>query len=118
MLRIKFLSCVALMMLASLAHGQQCSTQVPVNAFDSHTRAFLFGLTPADFEATLGRSKLTVTGIKPIFRNRVLVLLDAGNRPERKSLQDVMQLVDQAPSGMPVAVGIFAQHAVFTRLYL
>jgi hypothetical protein len=114
MLRINFLSCVAVAMLASLAHGQQCSTQVPVNAFDSHTRAFLFGLTSADFQATVGHSKLTISGVKPIFRNRVLVLLDAGNHPDRKSLEDVAQLLDQAPSGMPVAVGVFAQRAVFT----
>lgn len=118
MLRLKFSFAVALIMLATLAHGQQCSTQVPVNAFDSHTRAFLFGLTPADFEATLGRSKLTITNIKPIFRNRVLVLLDAGNRPGRKALEDAAQLLDQAPAGMPVAVGVFAQQAVFTRNFI
>lgn len=118
MLRLKFFSCLALIMLASLAHGQQCSTQVPVNAFDSQTRAFLFGLTSADFEATLGHSKLTITGIKPIFRNRVLVLLDAGNRPGRKALEDAAQLLDQAPVGMPVAVGVFAQEAVFTRDFI
>lgn len=118
MLRINFLAFVALMMLASLADGQQCSTQVPVNAFDSHTRAFVFGLTPADFEATLGHSRLIITGVKPIFRNRVLVLLDVGNHPDRKSLEDVAQLVDQAPPGMPVAVGIFAQHAVFTHGFI
>lgn len=105
-------------MVASLAHGQQCSTQVPVNAFDSHTRAFLFGLTPADFDARLGHSKLTVTGVKPIFRNRVLVLLDAGNRPQQKSLQEIVQLVTQAPPEMPVAVGIFAHYAVFTRGFI
>jgi hypothetical protein len=118
MLRINFYSCVAVVMLASVAQGQQCSTQVPVNAFDSHTRAFLFGLTPADFEATAGHSKLTITGLKPIFRNRVLVLLDAGNHPDHKSLEDAAQLLDEAPSGMPVAVGIFAQRAAFTRDFI
>lgn len=118
MLRTNFIFCVALIMLASLANAQQCSTQLPVNAFDSHTRAFLFGLTPADFEATLGRSKLAITGVKPIFRNRVLVLLDAGNRPGPKSLQDVAQLLTQGPAGMPLAVGIFARHAVFTRGFI
>lgn len=118
MLRISFYSCVAVVVFASLAHGQQCPTQVPVNAFDTHTRAFLFGLTPADFEATLGSSELTITGVKPIFRNRVLVLLDAGNSPDRKSLEDVTQLLDQTPSGMPVAVGVFGQRAVFTRGFI
>jgi hypothetical protein len=48
----------------------------------------------------------------------VLVLLDVGNHPDRKSLEDVAQLVNQAPPGMPVAVGIFAQHAVFTRGFI
>ena len=118
MLRISFYSCVAVVMLALLAHGQQCPTEVPVNAFDSHTRAFLFGLTPADFEARVGSSELTISDVKPIFRNRVLVLLDAGNRPERESLEDVTQLLDQTPSGMPVAVGVFAQRAVFTRGFI
>jgi hypothetical protein len=118
MLRTSFFSCVAVIVLASLASGQECSTQVPVNAFDSHTKAFLFGLTAADFDATLGRAKLKITSVKPIFRNRVLVLLDAGHQPDRRSLDDVAQLVDEAPPGMPVALGIFAQRAVFTRNFI
>src|SRR6185312_2979104 len=45
-------------------------------------------------------------------------LLDAGNHPDHKSLEDAAQLLDEAPSGMPVAVGIFAQRAAFTRDFI
>jgi hypothetical protein len=87
---------------------------VAVNAFDSQTKAFLYGLTPADFQASMGRASLKISQVKPVFRNRVFVLLDAGSNPDPQHLKQMAELVEDAPPGMPVAFGIFARHRVFT----
>lgn len=113
-MRLHFYAALALVLAASLASAQQCATQVAVNAFDSHTRDFLYGLTPEDFNATSGHLQLRVAAVKPVFRNRVLVLLDAGSNPDKGSLQQMAELVEEAPLGVPVAFGIFAHRAAFT----
>lgn len=110
--------CIFIALLASLAPAQQCTTQVAVNAFDSRTRNFLYGLTPADFQAAAGRDQLRITKVQPVFRNRVLVLLDSSARPRQEDLKAMAELVTEAPPGMPVAFGLFARHAVFTRGFI
>jgi hypothetical protein len=113
-MRIHLLLCLAFFVGTSIASAQQCATQVAVNAFDSRTKSFLYGLTPADFQASIGPAPLDIAAVKPVFRNRVLVLLDAGSNPASESLKQIAQLVEDAPPGMPVAFGIFARRAVFT----
>ena len=109
----------AVLLPASLAAAQQCTTQVMVNAFDSATRTDLHGLLAGDFEARLGRSSLQVVSAHPVFRNRVLVLLDLGRSSDRNSdLQGVAALLREAPLGLPVAFGVFAGNAVFTPGFL
>ncbi len=117
-MRIHLLFCLAFLVGASAASAQQCATQVTVNAFDSRTKNFLYGLTPADFQASAGHAPLEISAVKPVFRNRVLVLLDAGSNPDPQSLKQMAELVENAPPGMPVAFGIFARHAVFTRGFI
>jgi hypothetical protein len=117
-MRLHFYAGLALLLAASLASAQQCATEVAVNAFDSHTKDFLFGLTPDDFAATAGHLKLRVAAVKPVFRNRVLVLLDAGSNPDNGSLEKMADLVGEAPPGMPVAFGIFAHRAEFTSGFI
>ena len=107
-----------MLLAASLASAQQCATEVAVNAFDSHTKDFLYGLTPEDFDASSGHLQLQVTAVNPVFRNRVLVLLDAGSNPDKGSLQQMADLVEEAPPGMPVAFGIFGHYAAFTRGFI
>lgn len=113
-MRLHFYAGLALLLAASLASAQQCATEVAVNAFDSHTKDFLYGLTPEDFNATAGHLQLRVAAVKPVFRNRVLVLLDAGSHPDKGSVQQMADLVEEAPPGMPVAFGIFGHGAAFT----
>lgn len=109
----------AVLLPASLAAAQECTTQVMVNAFDSDTRTDLHGLLARDFEARLGRSSLQVVSAHPVFRNRVLVLLDLGRSSDRNSdLQGVAALLREAPLGLPVAFGVFAGNAVFTPGFL
>ncbi|HEX5433262.1 MAG TPA: hypothetical protein VFY05_03410 [Candidatus Angelobacter sp.] len=112
-MRLHFYAGLALLLAASFASAQQCTAQIAVNAFNSHTKDFLYGLTPEDFDATAGHLQLQVAAVKPVFRNRVLVLLDAGDNPDKPSLEQMAELVQEAPPGMPVAFGIFAHHAAF-----
>jgi hypothetical protein len=98
--------------------AQQCTTQVAVNAFDARTKDFLHGLTSADLEAVAGRNQLEITSVRPVFRNRVLVLLDVSGRPGQEVLDTAADLVSEAPDGMPVAFGLFASHAAFTRGFI
>ena len=117
-MRLYFFTALALLLAAPLASAQQCTTQVAVNAFNSRTKDVLYGLTPEDFDATAGHLQLRVSAVKPVFRNRVLVLLDAGSNPEKASLKEMAQLVQEAPPGMPVAFGIFAHRVSLTRGFI
>ena len=99
---------------SGFAGAQQCTTSVAVNAFDARTKAAIHGLTPADFSARLNHSKLDVVSVEPVFRNRVLMLLDASGG-NAASLNAVADLVREAPPGMPVAFGVFAEHTVLSR---
>jgi hypothetical protein len=108
-----------LVLLSSPAMAQQCTTSVLVNAFDAKTKASLHGLRASDFAASVGRDTLTVDSVHPVFRNRVLVLLDLSDRNEGASraavLQNTADYINEAPTGMPVAFGAFAENAVFSN---
>jgi hypothetical protein len=117
-MRTRLLACTILVFIASLATAQQCTTQVAINAFDSRTRNFLYGLTSDDLQAASGRHHLEISSVKPVFRNRVLVLLDVSGHPSQAMLDDVAELVSEAPEGMPVAFGLFAGHAALTRGFI
>ena len=116
-MRIHLLFSLALLAGVSAASAQQCATQVAVNAFNSQTKTFVYGLTPADFKASFGHAPLEISAVTPVFRNRVLVLLDAGANPGSQALSQMAELVEDAPPGMPVAFGIFGRHAIFTRAF-
>ncbi len=113
-MRTHLLAFVILGLLVSVAPAQQCTTEVAVNVFNARTRDVLYGLFPSDFEAKAGHNVLAVASVKPVFRNRVLVLVDTGNHPDRESLATIAELVSEAPPGMPVAFGLFARQAAFT----
>jgi hypothetical protein len=113
-MRAHLLAFVILGLLVSVAPAQQCTTEVAVNVFNARTRDVLHGLFPSDFEARAGHNVLAIASVKPVFRNRVLVLVDAGNHPDRESLATIAELVSEAPPGMPMAFGLFARQAAFT----
>ncbi len=113
------LLCSLLVFFSSYATAQRCTTSVLVNAFDAKTKTSLRGLRASDFAASVGRNSLNVDSVRPVFRNRVLVLLDVSNQPDGASraalLQNATDYINEAPQEMPVAFGAFAQHAVFTH---
>lgn len=117
-MRKLLLPCLLPLLLVPPARAQQCTTEVAINAFNSRTRNFLYGLTAADFQATAGGDHLRIEKVQPVFRNRVLVLVDSSHHPEQEELEAIAGLVTQAPPGMPVAFGLFGRHAVFTRSFV
>jgi len=118
------LLCIFLLAISSFSAAQRCTTSVLVNAFDARTRESLHGLRASDFAASAGRrGELQVESVRPVFRNRVLVLLDLGGPNGNSSaqqtartamLQNAIEYIDEAPQEMPVAFGAFAERAVFT----
>ena len=118
------LLCIFLLVISSFAAAQRCTTSVLVNAFDATTRESLHGLRPSDFAASAGRhDELQVESVRPVFRNRVLVLVDLGGPNGNNSaqqtartamLQNAIEYINEAPQEMPVAFGAFAERAVFT----
>ncbi len=118
------LLCIFLLAISSFSAAQRCTTSVLVNAFDARTREPLHGLRASDFAASVGRrGELNIESVRPVFHNRVLVLLDLGglngnNRAQRTArttmLQNVIDYLNEAPQEMPVAFGAFAERAVFT----
>ena len=118
------LLCIFLVAISSFSAAQRCTTSVLVNAFDATTRESLHGLRPSDFAASAGRhDELQVESVRPVFRNRVLVLLDLGGLNGSSSaqqtartamLQNAIEYINEAPQEMPVAFGAFAERAVFT----
>ena len=118
------LLCIFLLAISSFSAAQRCTTSVLVNAFDARTRESLHGLRASDFAASAGRrDELQVESVRPVFRNRVLVLLDLGGPNGNSSaqqtartamLQNAIEYITEAPQEMPVAFGAFAERAVFT----
>jgi hypothetical protein len=117
-MRESLFTCILLMLLAPLAPAQQCTTKVAINAFDSRTKDSLYGLTAADFQAAVGRSQLRISGVQPVFRNRVLVLLDSSSHADQENLRAMAELVTEAPPGMPVAFGVVGRSAALTRGFI
>ncbi len=112
------LLCILVLAFSSYAKTQQCTTSVLVNAFDARTKASLHGLRASDFAASIGRDAITIESVRPVFRNRVLVLLDMSGYKNDAShsalLQRTVDYLEESPAGMPVMFGAFAERAVFT----
>jgi len=112
------LLCILAFIFSSYAGAQQCTTSVLVNAFDARTKTTLHGLRASDFAASIGREATTVDSVRPVFRNRVLVLLDVSRYKNDSSrnalLQSTVDDLEESPAGMPVMFGAFAERAVFT----
>jgi hypothetical protein len=119
------LLCIFLLAISSFSAAQRCTTSVLVNAFDARTRESLHGLRASDFAASDGRrGELKVESVRPVFRNRVLVLLDVGGLNGSSSaqqtartamLQNAIDYLNEAPQEMPVAFGAFAERAIFSH---
>src|SRR5215467_2786468 len=108
--------------LARAAAGQACANTVLVSFYDQLTTSEIQTLKPDDVEARMSGDSLPIVSFRRDFSNRLLILLETDGASKCDKLGDVIDIVTQqartAPEGKPVAFGIFAQKAVFTKGFL
>src|SRR5205809_8093980 len=118
-MRQAFLIC--LFFLSSLAAGQDCMTYVVVNAFNPKLSIDILTLKPEDLDARMDKTPLEIVSSEQKYTSRLLVLIEADgiNKTQIADAVDtVTRMSRQAPEGQPLAYGIFAERAVFTKGFL
>jgi len=110
------------LLLAATARGlaaQECTNTVLVSFYDQLTTNEIQTLNPDDIEARMAGSSLPILSFSRDFDNRLLILLETDGAAKSEKLGDLVEMVTRqarsAPEGKPVAFGIFAQKAVFSK---
>ena len=114
---------VWLYLLFSLAaFGQDCTTYVVVGAFDRTSGDDIDHLKADDFQARMSGRILSVVSAAQNFNSRLLVLMETDGLAKNDKLGDEINLATriarQAPEGKPVAFGVYAGRAVFTKGFI
>ena len=106
-------------LLSSHVLAQECTTTVLASFYDQLTKDEIETLKPGDLEIKIDGKKLPVLGASRDFNNRLLVLLETEGSAKNEKLADLVSTVTQqarqAPAGKPVAFGVFAEKASFTK---
>lgn len=118
-------------MLCGFAAGlaaQDCTQNLPFNAFDQKTGNTVTALRPELLQARLGGLAVRITGISPVEHRRVLVLVDkSGSMAPKNNLgthqketlevteNTLAELLKELPHGVSVAYGFFNDKTVFTE---
>lgn len=101
------------------AAAQECSTTVLVSFYDQLTKNEIETLKTDDLEVRIDGKKLPVLSASRDFNNRLLILLETEGSARNDKLADLVSTVTQqarqAPEGKPVAFGVFAEKASFTK---
>src|SRR5579864_3171517 len=99
--------------------AQQCTTTVLASFYDQLTKDEIETLKPGDLEIKIDGKKLPVLSASRDFNNRLLILLETEGSAKHEKLADLVSTVTQqarqAPAGKPVAFGVFAEKASFTK---
>lgn len=110
---------VAIILTSSWSLAQDCTTYVAFTAYDRLTGVDIETLKTEDFEAKMGNATLLVVTSSQHFNSRLLVLLETDGAANDDRIEDEVNMVTrmarQAPEGIPVAFGVFAEKAVFTK---
>jgi hypothetical protein len=99
--------------------AQQCTTTVLASFYDQLTKDEIETLKPGDLEIKIDGKKLPVQSASRDFNNRLLILLETEGSAKNDKLAELVTTVTQqartAPEGKPVAFGVFAEKATFTK---
>jgi hypothetical protein len=110
---------VFVLLLSSWATAQECTTRVWASFYDQRTTEEVQTLKTEDFEVKMNGQTLPVANATRDFDNRLLILLETEGAAKNEKLSDLVQTVTlqarQAPEGKPVAFGVFAEKALFTK---
>jgi hypothetical protein len=107
------------LLLSSQALAQECTTTVLASFYDQLTKNEIETLKADDLEVKIDGKTLPVLSASRDFNNRLLVLLETDGAANDEKLANLVSTVTQqarqAPAGKPVAFGVFAEKAAFTR---
>lgn len=128
---MKALLIAAIFLPIRVAAAQDCTQTVPVNVLDQNTGNAVTALSPELFQARVGDGAIRITGIKPVERRRVLVLVDQSTSMAQKDgvgsyqkealeavEETLAELREKLPAGTSLAYGFFNDTAVFTPGFL
>jgi hypothetical protein len=109
-----------LCLVAAFCAAQECTTYVVVNAYEPKVHMGIETLKAGDFDAHLdkGRVTLTVVSASQQYKSRLLVLVETdglGQNSVSEAVDTVTRFARQAPEGQPLAFGVYADHAIFTK---
>lgn len=112
----------AILLFASTAYSQECTTSVVVNVFDDTLHIDVQTLKAEDFQARMDNNTLAIVNMGQKYDSRLLVLVETDGSAKDAKLQDVVdtmtRMARQAPEGKPVAFGVYASRAVFTKGFI
>jgi hypothetical protein len=107
------------LLLSSQGLAQECTTTVLASFYDQLTKDEIETLKPGDLEIKIDGKKLPVLSASRDFNNRLVILLETEGSAKNDKLAElvttVTQQARQAPAGKPVAFGVFAEKASFTK---
>lgn len=107
------------LLLSSRGLAQECTTTVLASFYDQLTKNEIETLKTNDLEVKIDGKKLPVLSASRDFNNRLLILLETEGSAKNEKLADLVSTVTQqarqAPAGKPVAFGVFAEKATFTK---
>jgi len=116
---MRFIIGLFVLLLSSQALAQECTATVLASFYDQLTKDEIETLKPGDLEIKVDGKRLPVLSASRDFNNRLLILLETEDSAKNEKLADLVSTVTQqarqAPAGKPVAFGVFAEKAAFTK---
>jgi hypothetical protein len=107
------------LLLSSRGVAQECTVTVLASFYDQLTKNEIETLKPQDIAIKIDGKRLPVVSASRDFNNRLLILLETEGSAKNEKLADLVSTVTQqarsAPEGKPVAFGVFAEKASFTK---
>ena len=110
---------VLALLLSSQGLAQECTVTVLASFYDQLTKDEIETLKPDDLEIKIDGKRLPVLSASRDFNNRLLILLETEGSAKNEKLSGLVSIVTQqarqVPAGKPVAFGVFAEKATFTK---
>ena len=110
---------VLALLLSPQGLAQECTVTVLASFYDQLTKDEIETLKPDDLEIKIDGKRLPVLSASRDFNNRLLILLETEGSAKNEKLSGLVSIVTQqarqVPAGKPVAFGVFAEKATFTK---
>ena len=106
---------IGFLLVSSWGVAQNCVTYLLATPINPDTSGTISGLKAEDFEASLDNSLLPVVKVSESSHARTLVLAEATNKGVDQLTAAILNNAIGASTEQPIAMGVFAERAVFTR---